>query len=1320
MMALQYTVWMVLAVVAPEVDVNFETIVHAFEEDANDYRFYMQRNMENVYLFKKTQIEAHYHQKLKDEEVAQRTKRSLAIAELQQFIDLYPEDIKHTPQVMFRLAELHYEKSYDQYLQEREAFDAVQLEKSPEAEIASETTEPMVRYEKTIQIMQKLMTQFPNYQQIDGAYYLLGYCLAEQNEANEANAMYLQLVAKYPKSRFAAESWLRIGEFYFDTHQLVQAISSYREVIHMGESPFYDKALYKLAWTHYRGADAVRAPEEFERAVESFALLLDYNEKTKVSGQEKGADLRDETLQYMALCFADEKWGGITKVVKFLTTKNWPPYSDDVLAALGDIYFDQTRFALSIKVFHLALQKKPTTEKAPSIQEKIIAALEKDGKLDDAAKERFNLITILTPGSVWFEANRNNATLSAKLQNYLTKSLTDTAAFYHHHAQTYRKSGDADKAKEYYTKAATTYALYLEQFPHDPHYYSLNYFRADSLFYSNQFTQAAQIYEQVRDSNRDNKYLENSAYSTILAYENAIESQINNGQLEKPRVLKSSERTQPYKIEKKELSPIHKQILEAYDVYIGLFPQSLKAGGIAYKAAELLYAVDDLEAARQRFFSIMERFPTHEVFAYAANLYAESYLLEKNLKELESFSRHMLDLEINKKTKKIWNDLKCASMFRQAEMLAETNEVENAVAKYTELINENPNNLYADSALNNIAVLYEKGKRYDAAATTYQQLIANYPQSKFVDNALFRTAINRGRFFEFDEAKEKYEELIDHHAKSPLRADAVFNIAVAHENLQEYNKAAGAYKRYCDLFNKKDDVVDVCLKAAGVFGKAHMPQKSLQEYKNVVVRFNKRAKEKSIHAKLKMAQILNEMGRQKEALKTYDTIVKAYSKHKKDTVAPLLAEAQFHLVDEKRNKYNRIKIVGNTKVQKKLIAQKAKTLKIIEQQYNNVLVYQQAEWSLGSLYRMGQLYEDFSQNLLQAPCPKEIQKVARSQGFRAEEVCDEYRVLLEEQALPVEDKAVQAFAETVKRARSLQIKNKWVNEAYQQLNKYRPDEWPLLKPSKFYIEDRVLLEESDPLANELLTNVKMALEQNSAVQILSESKKVLQQDEQNAYARVALARTFRQQKKYELAELALSQISDKNPASPMVYHEKMLLHLAKKELSQAIEILEGSLQHYPDISLFHNNLAALKNHLGVHDQALSLAEKANALNHKQTGYLINLGNAQRGLGHVEEAKFIYEQVIESGNALGFYNLGLLFLENDIGDDKGIRRFTRARECFEQYMKLVDQPLPVEDRQVVADYFALIAKSIKNEQKRLERNKSDNPENTPTGDRDPAS
>ncbi|MEZ4272872.1 MAG: tetratricopeptide repeat protein [Myxococcota bacterium] len=279
--------------------------VRGFEEEALEHRKSTNKLIEQKYQQKKNVLFNYYEKLIVDLEDEQRNRRDSAIKKFEAFVEHYPTDKRYTPDSMFRLSELYFERSYDKYFQARQHYDKA-MDSWGQTSDDPEPTEPEFHYEPTIAMMQRLIVEFPDYRLLDGAYYLLGYCLAEQGEEERAVDVYREMVAVRPESHFAAEVWTRIGEYYFAANELDDALQAYTNVLGHLESPFYDKALYKLAWTHYRLADPERSPQEFQNAVDTFVRLLEFNESTKAQGKERGRDLRNESIQYIAISFAEE------------------------------------------------------------------------------------------------------------------------------------------------------------------------------------------------------------------------------------------------------------------------------------------------------------------------------------------------------------------------------------------------------------------------------------------------------------------------------------------------------------------------------------------------------------------------------------------------------------------------------------------------------------------------------------------------------------------------------------------------------------------------------------------------------------------------------------------------------------------------------------------------------------------------------------------------------------------------------------------------------------------------------------------------------
>lgn len=1032
------------------------TTVQMFEERAAEYREATRRLIEFKYQKKRSEIHELYENRILELEAEQRARRGDAIAKFERFLERYPADPSYSPDAMFRLSELYFERSYEDYFLAQRAFEDAFEKWEPNSD-TPEPEEPAFHYEPTIAMMQRLIVDFPKYRLIDGAYYLLGYCLGEQGEEERAVDMFRELVARRPDSKFAPEVWTRIGEFYFDNAELERALRAYGQVLGEEDSPFYDKALYKLAWTHYRLADPERAPDEFTKAVDAFVALLDFNERTKEAGKERGADLRKESVQYIAISFADEAWGSTQKLLDYFDQREERSYVREVLAALGDVYFDQTRFTEAVQAYNLVQQRFPLDAEGPEVQQKIVTALERQRDFEGAAAARDLLTQKFEEGGSWHEANQDDADALAAAEELMEKSLYSAALFHHKQAQTYRSSDQIELATQAYGRAAKAYGKYLQRFPHDKQLYELKFYHADALYYSLQFLPAAEEYQWVRDSDADDRFLPDAALSTVLAYENAIKTAETRGELAPQTVLTSTQRPEGAPVEPQEIPMLRKQLIRASDIHGKFLPDSERNANLAYKAAETFYAFAYFEEARRRFQAILQRYPNHEVAQYAANLIIESHLVQQNFNEVEAFTRRMLaQIEPGAKLGFAGSlvKFKTGAMFKVAEDLDARGEHEQAAQLYLKMLEEHPSNEFADSALNNAAVAYEKVSRFESASRLYERLVTEHPKSPLADTALFRVGLNAERFFDFEKAIEMYLKLVNRYPKSERRADAIYNVALSLENTQNYERSAKQYLRYCQLFPKRDDAPVVCFRAGSVYEKMGDYRRVISTYTNFIKRYRSNAehRDRIIEAYLKIAKANEKLKREREATKNYRKAIALFDQGADEKSGPYAAEAKFQLVERKFRKFQDMRIAGNSKQQKKMLPKKAKGLKEVEDAYKSVLKFKQIDWTLASLFRIGQLYQDMASKLVNAPCPPDVKRIARRAGFTVDEVCLEYRIALEEQSYGIEDKAVQAFETTIQKAREFQVVNTWTKQTLVELNRLRRSDWPLQKDAKTFVD----------------------------------------------------------------------------------------------------------------------------------------------------------------------------------------------------------------------------------------------------------------------------
>src|SRR5205085_2364647 len=104
-------------------DVGIVDVAWALKQKETDQNSRLVRHKKQEFDRKRRETIARYDEKIKVIEAAEKQRRLEAIAELERFYAKYPNDKRWTPDVMFRLAELYFERSNDEYLA---AIDAAQ------------------------------------------------------------------------------------------------------------------------------------------------------------------------------------------------------------------------------------------------------------------------------------------------------------------------------------------------------------------------------------------------------------------------------------------------------------------------------------------------------------------------------------------------------------------------------------------------------------------------------------------------------------------------------------------------------------------------------------------------------------------------------------------------------------------------------------------------------------------------------------------------------------------------------------------------------------------------------------------------------------------------------------------------------------------------------------------------------------------------------------------------------------------------------------------------------------------------------------------
>lgn len=988
-----------------------------------------------------------YEREIQELEKEERARRLEAIERFELFLRKYPSDQVYTPDAMFRLAELYFEKSSDDFLRESRSYED-ELLAWDRGSRPDEPKAPEPRFDKTIGLHRDLLDRFPDYRLADAARYLLGYAYSEMAQEDEALAAYQSLVETNPGSRFVPEAWTRIGEIHFDGNSresLEQAIAAYGNVLSFTETPYYDKALYKIAWTYYR-------LDRYDESVDAFVRLVRYADEQKEETGVTGSELRTEAIQYIAIALADEAWGGFDRARTRLGTLDREAFTQELWKRYGEVLFEQTRYQDAIRVLSYTLQRYPTAAGNPEAQAQIVKAHEQLRDFDSATKAREGLVQKYGEDSEWAKANQDQPEVLAKAASLAERSLYTAALFRHQQAQSLRSQNKDIESLTQYKAAAAAYEDYLSRFPDSGSSYDFNFYLAETLYYSQEYKRAADQYAKVRDSSVNNKHLEPAALFTVLSLEKLIERLEEGGKLSKLSVVTASER-KGRAVQAIELAKPRERLVSASDRYIELVPASENVPAIAYRAAEEFYKHDRFPEARSRFEKIVATYPAEKVAQYSANLIIESYLVAEDWDKVDEWSGRLIEVAKRgeggqpRGGELVGNlqDVRLKAQFKIAERYNDAGQFEQAADAYVKLVDGNPKSEVADKALFNAAVAYEKVKRFDTASRIYQRIYDDYPASDLAPRSLFRVGVNAEKGFDFESAIAAYTRLVQRYPKSPDRADALYNQAVVLEHMQAYSDAARAYRRYATTFSSRPDAGEVYFRSALVFEKLKAWDQVVQTLRDFVdsYRSSPKERERMVQAWLKIARAEKEQGRERESRDGYRRCVAEFNRLRLAVAGKAggyAAECAFQLAEFQFDYYDAMKLAGNERQQVAALRRKAEAQQGVEKQYQGVFRYKRLEQTLAASYRIGHSYERFAETLFTAPVPKALR--------RDPDLADEYKAQLEDRAAVLERKAEQSYRRAYEEARRSGVTNEWTRRILEGLNKFAPNEFPIQKRGK--------------------------------------------------------------------------------------------------------------------------------------------------------------------------------------------------------------------------------------------------------------------------------
>lgn len=720
--------------------------------------------------------------------------------------------IKERDKVYVRLAEYYiddaerqyelkvdkYEEKFQLYEEQLARFDRHEIDQEPAA-----PEFPKYDYSAAIGVYQRILQEYPASDYADDALYNIGWLKEKMGEGDVARQIYNEVIDKYPDSPFAAESYMRLAEYYFAPREdkseenesvveLLKAIQLYKNVLRFRESKRYDEALYKLGWSYYKLA--ARDPKYYNDAITYFiAVADDITRSQKLDPRKKisNPDVRDEAIEYIGISFTDEAYTshGVDKARSLLERIGGREYGPELMQAIGSTFLKIDEQNKAIYAFETLLEMYPDYREAPFIQQSIVNALFNLGQDERAYQAREALYRNYGPQSEWYQNLERSD--NPERVNYLKRAYKLSEAALRTNILLDLEKGEAAAAanlpsKSLYEKFAKNAEFYMAQFPADSNTYDINWsyaFMLDSRL--GRFEEAFDEYIRVSNDYLETSHQHDAALNAVAVADTLVEMKygftdsVNFNLADVARLNPES------------LTPEETRLIEAYDNYIRLFPTGNYTPNFLAAAGGIYYNHKKFAEAKVYFQTLVKRFPNAEEKSLAMRSIMDSYFALGKFKDSEIIAKRILnETNISDEQRDFALKRMGQAIFKNAEFLEEQGDYFNAANEYLRVYKEaSGDQRLVEAALYNSGLNFQRAKDWVRAIESFDVLASNYPDAKYSVDALENMAKAYIELDQFANAGQVYERIFSNYRETENAETALYNSAYWYKKGEDWTNS---------------------------------------------------------------------------------------------------------------------------------------------------------------------------------------------------------------------------------------------------------------------------------------------------------------------------------------------------------------------------------------------------------------------------------------------------------------------------------------------------------------------------------------------------
>ncbi len=827
-----------------------------------------------------------------------------------------------------------------------------------------------------VSLFQQLLDSYPDYRRNDTVLYQLARAHELGGRTDDALRVLDELVTRYPETAIIDEVQFRRGEILFLQKDYYAAESAYRNVVTHGVASRF----YEQSL--YKLGWSLFKQAEHEQSLDPFF------------------DLLDRKLAGVAITDGEERLDALGRAERELVEDTFRVLSISFSYLDGPAsiapYLDKRRqpsygYVIFMNLGNLYLEKERYVDAAQTFE----AFVEQDPNHQKApllqvavieAYKRGEFPTLVLEGKKRFVERygmdgpfwqRNAREDNASVAAHLKENLNDVAQFYHAEAQ-------KDGKRPAYQEAARWYRKYLDYFPGEPDSANTNFLLAEILFESGDFEAATLEYERSAYNYPRHEHSAEAAYAALLAYRKHEANLAGAAQFE-----------------------WHRRYLDSGLRFADAYPEHPESTAVLTTVAEDLFQQNQFDLA----IAVARKVVTHEppvdeklaLTAWTVIAHAQFDLGDFAAAEQAYYQLRPLTPRDDSVARREVEDRIASSIYKQGELARDSGDLEQAVVHFTRLGDVVPNSEFRMTAEYDAAAALINLQSWDRASAVLESFRRSYPDSDFA-------------------------------------GDVTAKLAVSYLESGRSAEAAGEFERIADSPDSDPDVQREALwKAAELYrsGSAYAGEERVLV--NFVRRFPNPVAE-SIEARHRLLELAGERGDRQARTERLRDLVDADAtagSQRSDRTRYLAATSTLELAEPLRREF--ATAVINQPLADSL-KRKKRLMEDVLAAYGRAADYGVAEVTTAATFRLGEVYQRFSADLMESERPLDLDELALEQ----------YELLLEEQAFPFEEKAIELYEVNAARAAD-GIYDDWVQKSFTALAALLPARYAKLERSEHVV-----------------------------------------------------------------------------------------------------------------------------------------------------------------------------------------------------------------------------------------------------------------------------